>query len=161
GDTSFCSFQGHDFSMRGMGCLDAGTLSGLGHLTSFTGTDTIPAILAAEEFYGADVEAGLVGTSVPATEHSVQCVYGHDDAYVKAMITEAHPSGFVSVVSDGYDFWDVVNRVLPSLKEEIRARDGRLVIRPDSGDPVKIVCGDPDAGTQWERKGAIERLWEI
>lgn len=161
GDVSFCQFQGHDFSMRGMGCLDASVLSGLGHLTSFVGTDTIPAILAAENFYGADTATELVGTSVPATEHSVQCVYGDDDAYVKAMITEAHPSGFVSVVSDGYDFWDVINRVLPALRTEIMARDGRLVIRPDSGDPVKIVCGDPDAVTAWERKGAIECLYDI
>lgn len=161
GDSGFCGFQGHDFSMRGMGCLDAATLSGLGHLTAFVGTDTVPAILAAESFYGANVESELVGTSVPATEHSVQCVYGDDDAYVKAMITEAHPSGLVSVVSDGYDFWDVINRVLPSLKQEIEARDGKLVIRPDSGDPVKIVCGDPDAKTEHERRGAIERLWDI
>lgn len=161
GDASFCGFQGHDFSMRGMGCLDASTLSGLGHLTSFVGTDTIPAILAAESLYGANVENELVGTSVPATEHSIQCVYGDDDAYVKAMITGAHPSGLVSVVSDGYDFWDVINRVLPALKREIEGRDGKLVIRPDSGDPVKIVCGDPEASAEWERKGAIDRLWEI
>lgn len=161
GSTDFTRFQGHDFSMRGMGCLDAATLSGLGHLISFVGTDTIPAILAAESYYAADVTRELVGTSVPATEHSVQCVYGDDDAYLKAMITEAHPTGIISVVSDGYDFWDVINRVLPSLKDVIEKRDGKLVIRPDSGDPVKIVCGDADASTEWERKGAVERLWEI
>jgi nicotinamide phosphoribosyltransferase len=161
GETGFCQFQGHDFSMRGMGTLDAGTLSGLGHLTSFVGTDTIPAILAAESFYGANVETELVGTSVPATEHSVQCVHCNDDEYVRDIITRVHPNGIVSVVSDGYDFWDVVNRVLPLLKPEIMARDGKLVIRPDSGDPVKIVCGDPEASTEWERKGAVQRLWDI
>jgi nicotinamide phosphoribosyltransferase len=161
GDTGFCQFQGHDFSMRGMGCLDAATLSGLGHLTSFVGTDTVPAILAAESFYGANVESELVGTSVPATEHSVQCCYGDDDKYVHEIITRIHPTGIVSVVSDGYDFWDVINRVLPLLKPEILAREGKLVVRPDSGDPVKIVCGDPEATTEWERKGAVERLWDI
>lgn len=158
GDTGFCGFQGHDFSMRGMGGVDAAMLSGMGHLTSFVGTDTIPAILAAQSFYGAE---GLVGCSVPATEHSVQCVYGNDDAYVRAMITDVHPSGIVSVVSDGYDFWDVVTRVVPSLKKEILAREGKLVIRPDSGDPVKIVCGDPEATEEHVRKGAIECLWDI
>lgn len=157
GEDGFCGFQGHDFSMRGMGCLDASTLSGMGHLTSFVGTDTIPAILAAELYYGAE---GLVGCSVPATEHSVQCVYGNDDAYVRAMITEVHPGGIVSVVSDGYDFWDVVTRVVPSLKREILARDGKVVIRPDSGDPVKIIIGDPEAADEHVRKGAIECLWD-
>lgn len=161
GDTGFCPFQGHDFSMRGMGTLDASILSGLGHLTSFVGTDTIPSILAAESFYGANVETELVGTSVPATEHSVQCVHGDDDAYFRDIITRVHPTGIVSVVSDGYDFWHVLNSVIPLLKPEIMARDGKLVIRPDSGDPVKIVCGDPEAETEWERKGAVERLWDI
>jgi nicotinamide phosphoribosyltransferase len=157
GETGFCGFQGHDFSMRGMGCLDASVLSGMGHLTSFVGTDTIPAILAAEDYYCA---TGLIGCSVPATEHSVQCIYGDDDAYVKTMITEVHPSGIVSVVSDGYDFWDVIRRVVPSLKTEIMARDGKLVIRPDSGDPVKIICGDPESEDPHARKGAVESLWD-
>jgi nicotinamide phosphoribosyltransferase len=70
-----------------------------------------------------------------------------------------YPSGFVSVVSDGYDFWDVIGRVIPSLKKDILARDGKLVIRPDSGDPVKIVCGDPEGKTLLERMGAVEALW--
>ena len=157
GEAGFTPFQGHDFSMRGMGCLDASTLSGMGHLTSFVGTDTIPAILAAETYYGA---TGLVGCSVPATEHSVQCVYCDDEAYVHVMITDVHPSGIISVVSDGYDFWDVVTRIVPSLKREILARDGKVVIRPDSGDPVKIIIGDPEADEECVRKGAIECLWD-
>lgn len=160
GDDGFCQFQGHDFSMRGLSSLEAGILSGLGHLTSFVGTDTIPAIEAAEMYYNANVETELVGTSVPATEHSVQCAYGNDDEYVRSVISDVHPTGIVSVVSDGYDFWDVVLRVLPSLKSTIMARDGKVVIRPDSGDPVKIVCGDPEASTEHERKGAIECLWD-
>lgn len=160
GDTSFVQFQGHDFSMRGMMGLKAATLSGMGHLLSFAGTDTIPAILGHEEYYNANVEKELVGTSIPATEHSVQCTYGNDDKYLKDMITKVHPSGFVSVVSDGYDFWDVLTRVVPALKQDILARDGRVVIRPDSGDPVKIVCGDPEGATEAERKGAVEMLWD-
>ena len=77
------------------------------------------------------------------------------------MVSIVHPTGFVSVVSDGYDFWDVLGRVIPLLKEAIMARDGRVVIRPDSGDPVLIVCGDPNGETELERKGAIEALWDI
>ncbi|CAM6004810.1 unnamed protein product [Sphagnum balticum] len=166
GNTEFVQFQGHDFSMRGLMGLEAAANVGLGHLLSFVGTDTIPAILAAEQYYGANVEKELVGTSIPATEHSIQCCYGDDMAYLKRMITEVHPTGFVSVVSDGYDFWDVIGRVLPALKKEIMARKGgplgdRVVIRPDSGDPVLIVCGDPEGKTELERKGAIEALWDI
>lgn len=162
----FTAFQGHDFSMRGMSSLRSAILSGLGHLTSFVGTDTIPAIPAAEHYYNANIEKELVGTSVPATEHSIQCAYGDDTKYLKRILSEVHPSGIVSIVSDGYDFWDVITRVVPSLKAEIMARKGgpigdKVVIRPDSGDPVLIVCGDPDApiGSP-EYKGAVECLYE-
>lgn len=167
GDTGFVQFQGHDFSMRGMMGVEAAANVGLGHLLSFVGTDTCPAIQAAEMYYGADIEKELVGTSIPATEHSIQCSYGDDMAYLKRMITEVHPNGPVSVVSDGYNFWDVIGRVIPALKADIMARTGhpfgldKVVIRPDSGDPVLIVCGDPQGKTELERKGAIEALWDI
>jgi nicotinamide phosphoribosyltransferase len=161
GNTDFVQFQGHDFSMRGMSSLKSGISSGMGHLTQFVGTDTIPAIQATEHYYNADITKELIGTSIPATEHSIQCAYGNDMEYLKNMITQVHPSGFVSVVSDGYDFWDVIGRVIPALKSDIMNRDGRLVVRPDSGDPVLIVCGDPNGQTELERKGAIEALWDI
>ena len=162
GNTDFVPFQGHDFSMRGMSSLMSAINSGMGHLTSFVGTDTIPAIQGAEAFYNSNVEKELVGTSIPATEHSIQCAYADDMEYLTQMMTVVHPKGFVSIVSDGYDFWDVIGRVIPALKEKIMARDGRVVIRPDSGDPVLIVCGDPDAAPgSLEHKGAIEALWDI
>lgn len=167
GSTDFVQFQGHDFSMRGMSSLDSAVSSGMGHLLSFAGTDTVPAIQAAEQLYGADVTKELVGTSIPATEHSIQCAYGDDMDYYRNMISRVHPSGFVSIVSDGYDFWDVIGRVIPALKQDILARSGgplgdRVVVRPDSGDPVKIVCGDPDAPVgSLQHKGAIEALWDI
>jgi len=166
GNTDFVMFQGHDFSMRGMSSLNSSVSSGMGHLLSFAGTDTIPAIQGAESLYNADVTKELVGTSIPATEHSIQCAYGNDLEYLKRMMTEVHPNGFVSIVSDGYDFWDVIGNVLPALKDTIMARSGgplgdKVVIRPDSGDPVLIVCGDPDGKTELERKGAIEALWDI
>lgn len=164
GNTDFVQFQGHDFSMRGLSSLESACTSGAGHLLSFVGTDTIPAILYAENLYSAD---GLVGTSIPATEHSIQCTYGDDMKYLETMLTKVHPNGFVSIVSDGYDFWDVIGRVVPALKDKILARFGgpvgdRVVIRPDSGDPVKIVCGDPDATPgSLQFKGAIEALWDV
>lgn len=166
GNTDFVQFQGHDFSMRGMSSLSSAVSSGMGHLLSFVGTDTIPAIQGAEFYYNANVEKELVGTSIPATEHSIQCAYGDDLKYLERMLSVVHPNGFVSIVSDGYDFWDVIGNVLPKLKDKIMARTGgpvgdRVVIRPDSGDPVKIVCGDPDGKTDLEHKGAVEALWDI
>jgi len=66
-------FQGHDFSMRGMSSVEASKTSGAGHLLSFVGTDTIPAITFVEDYYNGDITKELIGTSIPATEHSVAC----------------------------------------------------------------------------------------
>ncbi len=162
GSSAGVEFQGHDFSMRGMSSLESAMSSGAGHLLSFVGTDTIPAIGFAEQYYNANVEKELIGTSIPATEHSVMCAYGADELSAFArLINVVYPKGFVSVVSDTTDFWGVLMNVITKLKPDIMARDGRLVIRPDSGDPVKIVCGDPDGKTEAERKGAVEVLWDI
>jgi nicotinamide phosphoribosyltransferase len=83
----------------------------------------------------------------------------------RRLITELYPNGIVSIVSDTWDFWKVMTEYLPELKEEILARDGRLVIRPDSGDPVKIICGDNESPesmiTEAQRKGAYEILWDV
>ena len=124
-----------------MSGLEDAVLSGMGHLTSFSGTDTVPAIIAAHDYYGADYS---VGGSVPATEHSVMCSYGQEDEFetFKHLITEVYPTGIVSIVSDTWDLWKVLTDYIPRLKDTILARDGKVVIRPDSGDPVKIICGD-------------------
>jgi nicotinamide phosphoribosyltransferase len=129
--------------MRGMGAFEASASSGAGHLLSFVGTDTIPAIAFHEHYYNANIEKELVGTSIPATEHSVMCAYGQTNEFdlFKRLITEVYPNGFFSVVSDTWDFWQVVGEYLPKLKEEIMNRDGRVVIRPDSGNPVTILVG--------------------
>ncbi len=133
--------------------------SGAGHLLSFVGTDTIPAINYLERYYYANVEKELVGCSVPATEHSIQCAYGNDLKYFQNTINNVHPTGIVSIVSDGYDFWDVVGNVLPALKTDIMKRNGKVVIRPDSGDPVKILCGDSDSDESLAKVGLIQCLW--
>lgn len=160
----FVAWQGHDFSFRGMSGLEDAVISGAAHLLCFTGTDTIPAIDFLENYYGADCEKELIGGSVPATEHSVMCMGTADGemATFERLITEVYPAGIVSVVSDTWDFWQVVTEFLPALKDKILARNGKLVIRPDSGDPVKIIVGDPDAtpGSP-AHKGAIECMWEV
>ena len=158
----FVKFQGHDFSMRGMSSLNSAITSGMGHLLYFNGTDTIPAILGHEEFYNANVEKELVGTSIPASEHSVACANGMDEkATLIRFLDQVYPTGMVSFVSDTWDFWNLVGNILPSIKETIMNRDGKLVIRPDSGDPVKIVIGDETADNEWAKKGLVQSLWEI
>lgn len=140
----FVPFQGHDFSFRGMFGKQAAAMSGFGHLASgLVGTDTIPAVLFAEKYYGANVDNELVGCSVDATEHSVTCswIMEGEIEFFKYLMKEQSPTGVLSVVSDTWDFWTLVTDYLPQLKEEIMVRDGTLVIRPDSGDPVKILTG--------------------
>lgn len=146
GSTDGVEFQCHDFSARGMAGLEAGASSGAGHLLSSFGTDTISAIAHLEEYYNANIENEIVGVSIPATEHSVMSASTDADsrdefAMFKRLITEVYPTGFFSVVSDTYDFWKVVGDILPRLKDDIMKRDGRVVIRPDSGVPEDILCG--------------------
>ena len=168
-------FLCHDFSMRGMAGVEAAILSGMGHLTSFCGSETIPAIEAIEQYYDVDAENYLIASTIPATEHSVMCAGGMEDEYqtFKRLITKIYPSGFVSIVSDTWDFWKVITEYMPMLRGVIMGRDGRVVIRPDSGDPVKIIAGYsreeledllPQEITSipaHELKGAYECLWEI
>lgn len=168
GNRNFVPFQGHDFSYRGLAGGEAALTSGAGHLLSFFGTDTVPAIDLLEQYYGADSDKEMVGCSVPATEHSVMCLNaeyngGIPDEYnsIRRLITKVHPTGIVSLVCDSFDFWGVLTNTLPKLMKDIVSRNGKLVVRPDSGDPVLIVCGDPNAkeGTP-EHKGAVQCLWE-
>jgi nicotinamide phosphoribosyltransferase len=129
--------------MRGMPGPEAAILSGMGHLANFVGTETIPAIDAVEDYYGANVETELVAATVPATEHSVMCAGSKDNELetFRRLLTKTYPNGFVSIVSDTWDLWKVVTEFLPVLHNDIMARDGRFVIRPDSGNPVDIIAG--------------------
>lgn len=160
---TFVDWQGHDFSMRGMAGIEAAVTSAAGHLLSFTGTDTIPAIDFLEEYYNANAENELIGGSVAATEHSVMCMGTTEGEYetFKRLICEVYPKGIVSIVSDTWDLWKVLTEYLPKLKKEIIGRDGKVVIRPDSGNPVDIICGNPNGKTEKEQKGVIELLWEV
>lgn len=179
-DAFTVSVMCHDFSMRGMSGIEDAARSGIGHLTQFIGTDTLPAITYAKGYYDAK---GLIGISVPATEHAVtsnniisierelmlqeyefvseeqreiyvKMAKADEDVrliaevmFVYVLITEIVPNGIVSNVSDTYDFWGMLTRGYPYLKDVIMAREGfgpqpgKLVVRPDSGDPVNVICG--------------------
>jgi len=163
----FCDWQCHDFSARGLcGMYDNGKV-GAAHLTSFKGTDSLLGVQFINQYY--DGKQTFVGGSVPATEHSVMCMGGKEDELetYRRLIT-MYESGIVSIVSDTYDFWKVITEYVAILKEDILNRKpdsmgmAKVVFRPDSGDPVKIICGDPDAdvGTP-AHKGAVECLWDV
>jgi len=162
----FVDFQGHDFSSRGMQHPEAAVSSSLGFLTSFKGTDTIPALEAAAYYYNEK----NVAFSVPASEHAVMTAYGKEEeinGFKRLM--EQYPTGILSVVSDSFDLWKVCTEFLTTLKSQILARDGKLVIRPDSGDPVDIICGTSEPYGKYEGKwentppaiGVIELLWNV
>jgi len=177
-------FQGHDFSMRGMIFGRQGAyISGLGHLASgLVGTDTIGAVCLAERFYKANIEKELVGCSVDATEHSVTCswIEEGEEEFVKYLMNIASPKGILSIVADTWDFENFVTKILPRLKDAIMARDGTVVIRPDTGCPVKVLTGYTSDEIEiddtfdrvfcketrkelsaFEVKGLIETLWDI
>lgn len=162
-DNSHVDFQAHDFSFRGMSGIEDAAISAAAHLLFFKGTDSVPSIDLLEDYYGADCTKELIGCSVPATEHSVMCMGGAKDEIgtFRRLITETYPSGIVSIVSDTWDLWKVLDEYAPVLFNEIMARDGKVVFRPDSGNPEDIICGDEKFVYQTpQRLGCLEILWK-
>lgn len=158
GDEEAVKFQGHEFAYRGMAGTEAAAASGAGHLISFNGTDTLPAIRYIQQYYPGN-EGELIGASVPATEHSVMCAGGQDGELATFdRLLELYPAGTLSVVSDTWDLWRVLTEYLPARADAITARDGKLVIRPDSGDPELILCGDPGAPAGTPRHQGVVKL---
>lgn len=198
-------YQAHDFAYRGLAGIDGGMSSGAGHLLLFKGTDTIPAILFLEKYYNANVEKECVGCSIAATEHSVaetniieiqelldkkEIVIDEkykdwdnrkiaESLYMERLF-DVYKSGFFSYVGDTYNLWAVIRDILPIHKDKIMNREGRVVIRPDSGIPEDILCG-LNTKTEYDdyrncekscklavgeyaeqiNKGVIELLWDI
>ena len=139
--------------MRGQGGKSAIVNSGLGFATSSKGSDTLPVIPAARKYYD---EVDVCINSVIASEHAIMCTLTgfflktKDGSWDKIGALEVEtfryllklfPNGILSLVSDTWDLWRVITQYCVILKDEILARNGKLVIRPDSGDPVDIVCG--------------------
>ncbi|MTH47756.1 nicotinate phosphoribosyltransferase [Intestinirhabdus alba] len=166
-DLAHLDFQCHDFSFRGMSGLQDAMQAGGGHLLSFKGTDSIPSLHYVRDYYtdGGDY---FIGAGIPATEHSVMCMgeREHEIETFRRLIVDLYPQGFISIVSDTWDYWRVLTEYARELKPLIMAREGRVVFRPDSGDPVAILCGtaaDDDLRPERsaEEKGSVEVLWEL
>lgn len=127
----------NDFGSRGTSSYDASALGGLAHLVNFMGTDNVPSLTAAIQFYGA---TGPVGYSIPAAEHATVTVWPSEEAAYNNMINQFAGEGKIyAVVSDSYDFYNAVKNIWgEQLRQKILDAGGRLVIRPDSGDPIVV-----------------------
>ncbi|WP_370307304.1 nicotinate phosphoribosyltransferase [Sinimarinibacterium flocculans] len=132
-------FQLHDFGARGATSDEAAGLGGAGHLVNFMGSDTIAALLVARRYYGEP----MAGFSIPASEHSTMTTWGKAaevDAYRNMIGRFAGPNKLLAFVVDSYDLWNAVDKLVGAeLKECIEHAGGRVVIRPDSGDPIAVV----------------------
>jgi nicotinamide phosphoribosyltransferase len=154
----------HDFSARGLSPWDMIT-SGLGHATQFRGSDTLPVIPAARYYYD-EPHTEVCINSVNASEHSVSTTKIFTVGE-QQMITDwltLFPKGIFSLVSDTFDLWKLITEYLPANKDLIMGREGKLVIRPDSGVPEDIICGYYPTfgdGGSCEAKGVVELLWDI
>mgnify|MGYP003386371045 CR=1 FL=1 len=129
----------HDFGFRGVSSVESAAIGGLAHLVNFKGSDTLIAVQAARKFYH---EKGMPCSSVPASEHSTITSWGKEhelDAYRNLL--SVYDSGIVACVSDSYDLQKAISELYggQELRGKIEARQGTLVIRPDSGDPTSVV----------------------
>lgn len=128
----------NDFGFRGVSSVESAGLGGSAHLLSFLGSDTVYASVFAQKYYNAD---RVYGMSVPATEHSIMTLLGKEgEEKVFDHVLRAYPEGILSCVSDSYDVFHAVSNLWGGVfKDRILARNGRLVVRPDSGDPVMTL----------------------
>jgi nicotinamide phosphoribosyltransferase len=128
----------NDFGFRGVSSVESAGLGGSAHLLSFKGSDTVIASNFARKYYGAKQVCGL---SVPATEHSIMTLRGeHGEQEIFRHILNAYPAGTIACVSDSYNIFNAIENYWgTTFREQILHRDGTLVIRPDSGDPVKTL----------------------
>lgn len=137
GDPSLIDFKVHDFGFRGSTSVESAGIGASAHLVSFKGTDTLQGIRVAKKYYG----ESMAGFSIPAAEHSTITSWGKEheaDAY--ANMLASFPTGLVAVVSDSYDIFTACRDLWgKNLKDAVLARDGVLVVRPDSGYPPDVV----------------------
>jgi len=128
----------NDFGFRGVSSVESAGLGGSAHLVNFSGSDTVYASKFAKQYYNAE---RVYGMSVPATEHSIMTLLGPEgERKVFDHVLNAYPDGILSCVSDSYDIFRAVGEYWGGdFRERILNRNGRLVVRPDSGDPVRTL----------------------
>ncbi|MBQ3080743.1 MAG: nicotinate phosphoribosyltransferase [Clostridia bacterium] len=140
------------FDFRGDMCVDAALKAGAGWCLSFVNTATVPVIPYLESMFNCDCTKDNVAYGAVSTEHFVMCsnyaVDGDEITFLRKMLTELYPNTSFSCVLDSYDYWNVIDNILPQLKNEILAHNGCMLMRGDSGDCVEVVTG------------TVFKLWE-
>lgn len=142
-----------DFGMRGMSCMDESIHASAAWLLSFNKTSTIPALPYIDAMYNANCKEFNIGKGAVSTEHSVMganyAVDGDEITFVKKLLTELYPNTSFSMVSDTYDYWNMIDNILPQCREEIMNHNGKLLVRPDSGDIIDISVR------------TVQKLWDL
>lgn len=131
------------FDFRGEECTESAIKAGAGWCLSFLNTATVPTIPYLEQNYACDCTKEPVAFGSPSTEHSVMCsnyaVDGDEETLLKRLLTEIYPNTSFSAVLDSYDYWNIIDHVLPKIKNEIMAHKGCMLMRGDSGECVEVV----------------------
>lgn len=127
----------HDFGFRGVSSVESAGIGDAAHLINFKGTDTLAGIMLARKYYN----AGMPAFSIPAAEHSTITSWGREnEVLAMANMLEQYPTGLVACVSDSYNIYEACGEIWgKELKDKVLARDGVLIVRPDSGDPAEVV----------------------
>lgn len=126
----------HDFGARGVSSGESAAIGGLAHLYNFIGTDTVEGMILAQELFNYE---GAAGISVAAREHSTVTCYGIEwekMAYLNSV--EKFGDKVYAIVYDSTDFKKAVAEIA-SYKDEVIARGGTLVVRPDSGNMIDNI----------------------
>lgn len=155
-----------DFGFRGANTPEAGIRTSAAWLCSFKATATCGAIPYIKEYYGGEIKNRGIGGGLPSTEHSVMCssaaIDGDEITLMKRLLTKVYPHDSFTMVSDSYDYWNVVKNLIPSIKDMIMNHnklDGtpcKMSVRGDSGDPVRIVAGMVDITHRFDIKNHIQ-----
>ena len=131
------------FDFRGEESVESAVKAGAGWCLSFLNTATVPTIPYLEANYNCDCTKEPVAFGSPSTEHSVMCsnyaIDGDEITLLRRLLTEIYPNTSFSAVLDSYDYWNIIDNVLPELKPEIMAHNGCMLMRGDSGDCVEVV----------------------
>lgn len=128
----------NDFGFRGASSVESAGLGGSAHLINFAGSDTLIASTYAKRYYNAPVAPGL---SIPATEHSIVTLLGEKgELDIFRHVLNAFPTGTIACVSDSFNILRACEEYWGTeLRDQILARKGTLVIRPDSGDAIQTL----------------------
>ncbi|MDE6781801.1 MAG: nicotinate phosphoribosyltransferase [Ruminococcus sp.] len=131
------------FDFRGDMCFEAALKAAAGWCLSFENTATVPAIPYLEKMFNCDCTKESVAFGAVSTEHFVMCsnyAYDGDEiTFLRKLLTELYPNTSFSAVLDSYDYWNVIDNILPQLHDEIMNHNGCMLMRGDSGDCVEVV----------------------